>query len=97
MKMMIEVDIPNGRSVAEAEMAVKMTFNPDWVAEWWHIDDIIQQDDGAEDEPHSDLTEDEAREVLRLMTKEHDCEVGINWDVIDAWIDHVKAQRKEVA
>jgi hypothetical protein len=97
MKMMIEVDIPQGRSVAEAEMAVKMTFNPDWVAEWWHIDDIIQQDDGAEDEPHSDLTEDEAREVLRLMTKEHDCEVGINWDVIDAWIDHVKAQRKEVA
>lgn len=95
--MMIEVDIPQGRSVAEAEMAVKMTFNPDWVAEWWHIDDIIQQDDGAEDEPHSDLTEDEAREVLRLMTKEHDCEVGINWDVIDAWIDHVKAQRKEVA
>jgi hypothetical protein len=96
MKMMIEVDIPQGRSVAEAEMAVKMTFNPDWVAEWWHIDDIIQQDDGAEDESHSDLTEDEAREVLRLMTKEHDCEVGINWDVIDAWIDHVKAQREAV-
>ena len=96
MKMMIEVDIPQGRSVAEAEMAVKMTFNPDWVAEWWHIDDIIQQDDGAEDEPHSDLTEDEAREVLRLMIKEHDCEVGINWDVIDAWIDHVKAQREAV-
>jgi hypothetical protein len=96
MKMMIEVDIPQGRSVAEAEMAVKMTFNPDWVAEWWHIDDIIQQDDGAEDEPHSDLTEDEAREVLRLMIKEHDCEVGINWDVIDAWIDHVKAQREVV-
>ena len=94
--MMIEVDIPQGRSVAEAEMAVKMTFNPDWVAEWWHIDDIIQQDDGAEDESHSDLTEDEAREVLRLMTKEHDCEVGINWDVIDAWIDHVKAQREAV-
>jgi hypothetical protein len=96
MKTMIEVDIPNGRSVAEAEMAVKMTFNPDWVAEWWHIDDIIQQDDGAEDEPHSDLTEDEAREVLRLMIKEHDCEVGINWDVIDNWIDHVKDQREAV-
>jgi hypothetical protein len=96
MKMMIEVDIPNGRSVAEAEMAVKMAFNPDWVAEWWHIDDIIQQDDGAEDEPHSDLTEDEAREVLRLMIKEHDCEVGINWDVIDNWIDHVKDQREAV-
>lgn len=94
--MMIEVDIPSGRSVAEAEMAVKMVFDPNWVAEWWHIDDIIEQDNGAEDEPYSDLTEDEAREVLRLMTKEHDCEVGINWDVIDAWIEHVKAKREAV-
>ena len=97
MKMMIEVDIPNGRSVAEAEMAVKRAFNPDWMAEWWHIDDIIEQDDGAEDEEPSDLTKDEAREILRLMSKYHDCEVGINWDMIDSWIDHVKAQRKEVA
>jgi len=95
MKTTIEVDIPAGRSVAEAEAAVRMTFDPDWMAEWWHIDDIIEQDDGAEDEPHSDLSKDEAREVLRLMDKYHDCEIGINWDMIDSWIDHVKAQRKE--
>ena len=97
MKTMIEVDLPTGVSKAEAEGAVKRAFDPNWVAEWWHIDDIIEQDNGAEDEPHSDLSEDEAREVLRLMIKEHDCEVGINWDVIDAWIDHVKGLRKEIA
>jgi hypothetical protein len=97
MKTMIEVDLPVGVSKAEAEGAVKRAFDPNWVAEWWHIDDIIEQDNGAEDEPYSDLTEDEAREVLRLMIKEHDCEVGINWDVIDAWIDHVKGLRKEIA
>ena len=97
MKTMIEVDLPKGVTKAEAEGAVKRAFDPDWVAEWWHIDDIIEQDDGAEDETYSDLTKDEAREVLRLMMKEHDCEVGLNWDVIDGWIDHVKGLRKEVA
>jgi hypothetical protein len=97
MKTMIEVDIPQGRSVAEAEMAVKMHFDPNWMASWWHIDDIIEQDNGSEEEPYTDLTEEEAREVLRLMDKYHDCEVGICWDVIDGWIDHVKQQRKEIA
>ena len=92
-KFMIEVDIPQGRSVAEAEMAVKMTFNPDWMAEWWHIDDVATQ---AESQGET-LTEEECREVLRLMEKYHNCEVGINWDVIDNWIDHVTAQRKEEA
>jgi hypothetical protein len=95
MKMMIEVDIPNGRSVAEAEMAVKMVFNPDWMAEWWHIDDIQSFHDYDEDDPER-LSDDEAREVLRLMEKYHNCEVGINWDVIDNWIDHVKDQREAV-
>jgi hypothetical protein len=27
--------------------------------------------------------------VLRLIEKNHDCEVGINWDVIDSWVEHV--------
>ena len=97
MKKTIEVDIPQGRSVAEAEMAVKMHFDPNWMASWWHIDDIIEQDNGSEEEPYTDLTEEEAREVLRLMDKYHDCDIGICWDVIDGWIDHVKQQRKELA
>jgi len=92
-KMMIEVDIPKGRSIAEAEGAIKRAFDPDWVAEWWHIDDIIEQAKNNGEQ----VTEYEAREVLRLMIKEHDCNIGINWDVIDAWVDHVVGQRKEVA
>jgi hypothetical protein len=27
------------------------------------------------------------------MNKYHDCEVGINWDVIENWIDKVKELR----
>jgi len=98
MKMMIEVDIPQGRSIAEAEGAVKRAFDPDWMASWWHIDDVKGQANGwnEEDTEHS-ITDEEAREVLRLADKYHNCEVGICWDVLDGWIDHVIDQRKEVA
>jgi len=93
MKVTITVDIPEGRSVAEAEGAIKRAFDPDWMAEWWHSDDIIEQAENNGEQ----LTYEEAQEVLRLMSKYHDCEIGINWDVIDNWVDHVVGQRKEVA
>jgi hypothetical protein len=97
-KVMIEVDIPKGRSIAEAEGAVKRAFDPDWMASWWHISDIHTQAnimEGIDSDESEEITDDEAREVLRLMNKYHDSEVGINWDVIDSWVDHVKAQRHQ--
>jgi hypothetical protein len=97
MKTMIEVDIPNGRSVAEAQGAVMRAFDPDWMASWWHIEDIHDKANGWDQDESKAISDDEAREVLRLINKYHDSEVGINWDVIDSWIDHIKAQRKEVA
>jgi hypothetical protein len=97
MKTMIEVDIPTGRSVAEAQGAVMRAFDPDWMASWWHIEDIHDKANGWDQDESKAISDDEAREVLRLINKYHDSEVGINWDVIDNWIDHIKAQRKEVA
>ena len=100
MKTMIEIDLPAGRSIAEAQGAVKRAFDPDWLASWWHISDIHTQAnivEGIDSDESEEITDCEAREVLRLMDKYHDCEVGINWDVIDSWIDHVKELRKEVA
>jgi hypothetical protein len=92
MKMMIEVDIPNNRSVAEAELAVKRAFDPDWVSEWWHIDDVAGQ---AESQGET-LTEEECRDVLAMVMRKHDCNIGINWDVIDYWIDRIVEDREEV-
>jgi hypothetical protein len=92
MKMMIEVDIPNNRSVAEAELAVKRAFDPDWVSEWWHIDDVASQ---AESQGET-LTEEECRDVLAMVMRKHDCNIGINWDVIDYWIDEIVKEREEV-
>lgn len=97
MKTMIEVDIPEGRTVEQAIDAVERALDSDWMASWWHISDIhCQANDGVNDDAE-EITDEEAREILRLLDRHSDSCVGINWDVIDAWIDHVKAQRKEVA
>jgi hypothetical protein len=42
------------------------------------------------------LTNDEARKVLQLLKKCHDCNIGINWDVIDYWIDEIVKEREAV-
>ena len=42
-----------------------------------------------------DLTDDEAREVLGMMKKYGDSNIGINWDSIEAWADRVRDERKE--
>jgi hypothetical protein len=95
MKISIEFEV-SGEYEAEAlRRRAEMLNSPDWLASWWHIDDVKEQYLG--DGEYSELTDDEAREVLRLADKYHDCEVGINWEVLDSWADHVKQQRKEVA
>ncbi len=91
MKAIIEIDVPDGRSIAEAEGAVKRAFDPNWVAEWWHIDDVANQ---AESQGET-LTEEECRDVLAMVMRKHDCNIGINWEVIDYWIDQIVSEREE--
>jgi hypothetical protein len=93
-KLTIEIDLPEGQAIPSADDIARLT-NPDWIASWWHIDDVKEQYLG--DGEYSELTDEEAREVLRLADKYHDCENGLNWEVFDSWADHVKAQRKEAA
>ena len=89
MKVIIEVDIPVSGSKAEAEMAVKRHFDHNWMSEWWHTDDVIEQASNSGEE----LTEDEARWVLKMMDKYHDCNHGHSWDSMDCYIEDVVKQR----
>lgn len=93
-KLIIEIDLPEGQAIPDPRDILRLT-DPDWLASWWHISDIQEQylGDGVYDE----LTDEEAREVLRLADKEHDCEYGLNWEVFDSWADHVKSLRKVAA
>ena len=87
---MIEVDIPEGKEVDEAIYAVRRHFSPDWMCEWWHIDDVHNQAEIHDEE----LTDEEARRVLSFMDEYHDCNYGHTWDSMDASIDLVLEHRK---
>jgi hypothetical protein len=52
---------------------------PDEITITWHFTDIQEIDDS--------LTDDEARQVLQMLKKYHDCNNGITWEVIQSTID----------
>ena len=91
-KVMIEVDIPDGWKIPQSE-DVKRLVDPDWMASWWHIDDVREHYIGNRE--YTELTDEECQEVLRLAEKYHDCHVGICWDSLNVWQNQVVKQREE--
>ena len=59
-----------------------MTKYDDAITITWHIDDV-------HGESKYTLTDDQCRDVLRRVEQYHDCNVGINWDVITHHTDAV--------
>jgi len=80
-KIMIEIDLPDGQKIPTAEDIKRLT-DPDWISNWWHIDDVLSCDwDGYE------VTDDDCREVLRLALWRHDANEGLNWEVMQVHVD----------
>jgi len=59
-----------------------MTKYDDEITITWHIDDV-------HGESKYTLTDDQCRDVLRRVEHHHDCNVGINWEVISYHIANV--------
>ncbi len=57
---------------------------PDRITISWHISDVM--------ELWPELTASEARAILRYVEKNHDANVGINYDVITSAADFVLSQ-----
>ena len=89
MKITIEIDLPEGQKIPSSEDILRLT-NPDWVAAWWHISDV----EDCCDWQGLDITDDDSREVLRLAHKYHDSNLGINWEVLQSWVDQVIKQKE---
>ena len=89
MKITIEIDLPEGQEKPTEEMILRLT-DPDWLASWWHIDDV-REVSGAED-----LTDGEAHDVLELAQNRFDANIGINWDVLEHYVDCVLSDRAEL-
>jgi len=92
MKVVVEFDLPEGQAIPDPREIVMLT-SPDWIASWWHIDDVREHYAG--DGEYIQLTDEECREVLRLAEKYHDCDVGICWDSLNVWQDQVFKQREK--
>jgi hypothetical protein len=74
----------------ERKHNVENANNPDYMAIWWHIDDVKSraEEDGIK------LTDDEAREILLLAKDDHDCNYGITWETFDDYIQDMVLKRK---
>ena len=57
--------------------------NDTQVAFHWSIEDITSRasDNGLE------ITEEQAKNILQAMVNNHDAEIGINWDIIDIYLN----------
>ena len=55
------------------------------IASIWMLDDVA----GRAEEMDIEITDDQCRDVLSCLDRKHDACIGINWDVIDYWIDEV--------
>lgn len=60
----------------------------DTISITWHIDDVRM----AYGKP---ITDDQCREVLARADKWHDCNIGINLDVLDSYAEQVCGENDE--
>ena len=62
-------------------------IDEDTISLEWNTDDVKEQlkSRGLENK----LTTDDCRYVLKLMLDKHDETIGVNWDVMDVYINRV--------
>lgn len=60
----------------------------DKIAISWSIEDVISR----AEEYEVDLTKEQARELLEQLLDNHDACIGINWDVMDFYIEEFKRE-----
>ena len=86
MKYTIEIEIrdditPDVEMFKRAKDWAERGVDHDWFASFSHVSDV--------QEVRQDLSDEQARDVLRFMEHYHDANIGINWDFIESCIDDV--------
>lgn len=71
-------------------------FRGDTIASLWSVEDVLSltQDEDYDGDrvDTSDITLEQAREVLERTDRKHDATIGINWDVLQANLDFVQSE-----
>jgi len=65
-----------------------LDYNPDDIIAYdlWQVDDVRQTGNHYAE---SEVTQEQAEEVLRRMDYHKDCNVGLNWDVMNHHLSEV--------
>lgn len=64
------------------------SFLPDEISITWHVDDIKERDKDDK------LSIDDCKQILDMMRRHHNADIGINWEVIDWHIEHYLTENK---
>ena len=72
-------------------------LNGDQIAIRWCFEDIISRAEEMVECGRNETipTEDEARDILKAMEHNHDCNYGITWDTIDYHLDELDASHSD--
>ena len=68
------------------------SYNPDDVIAYdlWSVDDVIHEANQYNN--HAAVSREQAEEVLLRMDHNKDCNVGLNWDVMNYYVDQVMTE-----
>jgi len=66
------------------DKAIAMLSSPDMILIEWVTDDVHAQ----AKEKGLRISNEDARNLLADMERKHDASIGINWDVIDCYLDN---------
>jgi hypothetical protein len=84
------------QAIQDLQRELESRTDANWIFSAWHVDDVLSE--------RPDLTEEQCREVLRNLERNHDANIGINWEVIDTVAailypapDNLAEQREEAS
>jgi hypothetical protein len=90
--MRITVSVPDDVLPEKAKAALERIYDPDWLALWWHIDDVKGRAAHCSDEEllldeyehfYRSMSSEDAQDILKELGHRHDANQGVTWDVID--------------
>lgn len=62
--------------------------DPNKIMNIWEKDDIL----ATADKLKFKLSNDQVRDVLSMLERKHDANIGINWNVIEFWVEEIVDQ-----
>lgn len=95
--------VENHHDMTESERtAAKRAYNKldafidgDSIAIIWTIEDVKDLSTDDDGQPDGTISDQEARDTLRLADSEHEADCGINWGILEEYLNSVRETNDE--